>query len=638
MCLLLVFSLAGAGAAQENENIMNGDGIAQVLRAGGDYRYARTEKGVVLFSADRGRSWENRSAGLPVKKVWPFNGEERRACTSLAVYEGDWRRVAATTNKHLYLSTDAGRNWRRIPLRDPVNGSIFLTSVAFAPDDPQVIYLGTSFNGVYMTRDGGAHWTQLSELLAPLQRGAGFYEEITDMTLSSGEKEVLYLASRFERVLYRFDTRTTILTKIPFPEELEGFYGLSGRTESGTPVELHADSGRYVYRSSEGEWRGKPALLLKNGNTPAAGDGGGSETATRPDYFGRRGIYLNSWNAQGTSLERHLDFMEQHDFDTIVVDVKNDRGKLTYRSNLDAPRRYGAVQGRLNLQRLLEKAHARGFYVVGRMVVFKDEVLYHAKGGSQAVWNKQRGEPWGHKVERTNPETGESEMVQREYWVDPFSEFVWDYNIDIAKEAARIGLDEIQFDYIRFPSDGNLRTVSYRHRRAGMLKSEAIESFLRKASRELEVPISTDLYGFNSWYRMGNWIGQDIGMISRYADVICPMYYPSHFPASFLESDDYLQRAYTLYRNGTRRARRLVEGRSVIRPYVQAFRVGWELKMEEEVYHRYLSMQLEGIFDAGGSGYTLWNNANRYYMVDGSISVLNGANRDGTVQRRMAGP
>jgi hypothetical protein len=116
------------------------------------------------------------------------------------------------------------------------------------------------------------------------------------------------------------------------------------------------------------------------------------------------------------------------------------------------------------------------------------------------------------------------------------------------------------------------------------------------------------------------------------------MYYPSHFPSSFLKSDDYLQRAYTIYRTGTERARRLVAGRSEIRPYVQAFRVGGELRMDEQRYYRYLSLQLQGVFDADGSGYTLWNNANRYYMVDGSTPVLNGASRDGTVQRHMAGP
>jgi hypothetical protein len=101
------------------------------------------------------------------------------------------------------------------------------------------------------------------------------------------------------------------------------------------------------------------------------------------------------------------------------------------------------------------------------------------------------------------------------------------------------------------------------------------------------------------------------------------MYYPSHFPADFLPGEDYITRAYELYRIGTERARSIVRDRSRIRPYVQAFLMGRELSMEEAEYQRYLNVQLEGVLEAGGCGYTLWNNMNRYYMVNGRVSELN---------------
>jgi len=157
-----------------------------------------------------------------------------------------------------------------------------------------------------------------------------------------------------------------------------------------------------------------------------------------------------------------------------------------------------------------------------------------------------------------------------------------------------------------------------------MIKTEAIESFLKKVREKVDARISIDLYGFNSWYRMGNWIGQDLGRLSHYADVICPMYYPSHFPSSFLSDLEYVERAFRIYSEGTERARIITEGRSRIRPYVQAFLMGRELAMEEPEYHRYLNRQIEGTYLGGGSGYTLWNNMNRYYMVNGRVSVLNG--------------
>jgi len=156
-----------------------------------------------------------------------------------------------------------------------------------------------------------------------------------------------------------------------------------------------------------------------------------------------------------------------------------------------------------------------------------------------------------------------------------------------------------------------------------MLKTEAIESFVKKASREISISISADLYGFNSWYRMGNWIGQDIAMLGEYVDVICPMYYPSHFPYRFLSQDDYINRAFELYKIGTQRAQRLAGSGTSIRPYVQAFLMGHELKMEEPEYFSYLNRQLEGILHAEGGGYTLWNNMNKYYMVNGRVSELN---------------
>ena len=113
----------------------------------------------------------------------------------------------------------------------------------------------------------------------------------------------------------------------------------------------------------------------------------------------------------------------------------------------------------------------------------------------------------------------------------------------------------------------------------------------------------------------GNWIGQSIETLSEYVDVISPMFYPSHFPSSFLAEHSYLDRAFTIYRTGVDRAQELVAGRSLIRPYVQAFLIGGELAMERPEYGRYLIEQLSGTKEAGGSGFTLWNASNRYYMV-----------------------
>jgi hypothetical protein len=121
---------------------------------------------------------------------------------------------------------------------------------------------------------------------------------------------------------------------------------------------------------------------------------------------------------------------------------------------------------------------------------------------------------------------------------------------------------------------------------------------------------------------MGNWIGQSTEMLAEYVDVICPMYYPSHFPREFMPKEPYLERARRIYYEGTQRARAVLDGRSLVRPYVQAFLIGGELAMGVPEYSRYLVNQIEGCLSASSSGFTMWNASNRYYMVTTSLKPL----------------
>jgi len=601
--------------------------LSHIVRAENGRMYALTTESGALLSLDRGEHWKDINKGLPIKQVWPFSGETYRSFTSLTVDVNDPLRIAATTSTSLYVSENGGAEWNEVDLQYPVKSSNYLTAVSFDPSFPRRMYLGSSFNGLFVSEDMGRSWEKISEHLDPLYRGAGFYEEITDLAMVPSAGNELFIAVSFDNLIYRYHTDRKKLTSIELPGDagsLTSINSYNGAYTSAPALEIHCENRRYIYDLSSGQWLSVPSLL-KN----AAAAGLEKDTENEEVYDNIRGLYLNAYNAAGQKLGEHLDFLRDHGFNAIVVDMKDDWGRLTYNSGLELPARIDAVHPVFDLEELIEQAHAAGIYVIGRMVVFKDKRLYHMDDYAYAIWNGETDSPWRHKVPEEREKEGEAEKetvyVQREYWTDPFSEFVWDYNIEIAKELERRGMDEIQFDYIRFPSDGDLRPAYYRYREPGMLKTEAIESFIKKARLELKLPISTDLYGFNSWYRMGNWIGQDITMLSRYVDVICPMYYPSHFPGGFLQSDNYLDRAFELYRRGTERARRIAGGNSLIRPYVQAFLIGRELSMEEEEYEQYLNRQLEGILNAGGCGYTLWNNSNKYYMVNGQVINLNAA-------------
>ncbi|MFW5811713.1 MAG: putative glycoside hydrolase [Alkalispirochaetaceae bacterium] len=203
----------------------------------------------------------------------------------------------------------------------------------------------------------------------------------------------------------------------------------------------------------------------------------------------------------------------------------------------------------------------------------------------------------------------------REHWVDQSSPEVWEYNVALAEELAARGVDEIQFDYIRFPSDGPTERIAHPYHREGMSREDALESFLTLARKRIAVPVGVDVFGFNGFYEM-DYLGQNIKLLAGLVDVISPMWYPSHFSREFLPGMSYLDWARAIHELGSRRGRLITGDRAIIRPYVQAFLIGGELEMDEPTYRRYLIEQLEGAEAGGSDGYLLWNFSGRYYMVE----------------------
>ena len=204
--------------------------------------------------------------------------------------------------------------------------------------------------------------------------------------------------------------------------------------------------------------------------------------------------------------------------------------------------------------------------------------------------------------------------------VDLFLKDTWDYNISIAKEIQSLGVDEIQFDYIRFPTDGPISLISSRFNKHNMRAIDALESFLIMARENISISISIDIYGNNGWF-ITNSIGQNISMISDYVDVISPMFYPSHYTNDFLSNElYYTTRAYKIYKEGSNRAAVFSFNKAIIRPYDQAFLLGQERYVSKEIYLEYFSNQLRGIKESLGNGFSLWNASNIYYMVKNDLS------------------
>ena len=579
-----------------------------------DKIYQNKGGGGLFYSPDFGNTWENRSKGLPRFLRYTDLSEKVRfyQINAFGIDPSDVSRIAAVLPHTIFLSEDTGKTWKKIPTKLPIKPHDYFTSVALSPHNKDTICVGTAFHGLFLSTNGGNSWISLNRHLQMLYQGAGFYNEISAVSFFPDTPKKLLFAGGFRGGLYILNVESGDISLIEEPyggplntESLQSFilYGPSGKQKAS--VEVVAEEGHYIYQPDNSTWlynkRAKPE------NSFTRGENIKKELAKE-----KKGLYTNVNNINETTIEKYLDFVKKKGLNSIVIDCKDDEGFITYDTNLEGPIRYGNVRKRVNLTELVQKAHSKGIYVIGRMVVFKDKQLYQVENNAYALWDKQKNRPWGHY--RTYREKDKEIQYQVDYWVDPYSIDVWKYNINIAKELEEIGIDEIQFDYIRFPSGGPTHTIHSRHEIEGMRKTDALASFLACAASEVDIPIGIDVFGFNGWARM-NYLGQNIPYLSRFTDVICPMLYPSHFNDNFLSELEYIKRAYTIYKNGTTRTKLMSGKDQVIRPYVQAFLMGKESSFEKEKYQSYLSAQLKGVSDAGVDGFTLWNTANSYFML-----------------------
>ncbi|HEY4053896.1 MAG TPA: putative glycoside hydrolase [Terriglobales bacterium] len=243
--------------------------------------------------------------------------------------------------------------------------------------------------------------------------------------------------------------------------------------------------------------------------------------------------------------------------------------------------------------------HSEGMHAIARIAIFRDErlVVSHPE---LAVKSKKTGEPW-----REN-----GKLV----WTDPSRIEVQEYDIALAEAAAAAGADEIQFDYVRFPAEGDQKDAnfSFMKSRPEWQRSEVIADFLRRAYTDLHpkgVLLSLDVFGVMAWQRPVDLshTGQDIVRMARYCDVLSPMIYPSHFfgmdgiarPGD--EPEHFIGESMA-------RFEKITQGSGVvIRPWLQAF--AWRTKTYSP---KYIEVQVLTSKNKGGIGFLFWNANNDY--------------------------
>lgn len=317
-----------------------------------------------------------------------------------------------------------------------------------------------------------------------------------------------------------------------------------------------------------------------------------------------RAIYIPFYLLTVPNRVRSLiSFAERAGMTAIVVDIKGDDGYLAYKSDIALakeikPQYKGSMMG---LDEVLRLAKQRGMYTIARMVVFKDNLLVEARP-DLAVTDSRTGKPWD--------DCGNGSTL----WADPFRKEVVDYNAGIAEEAAHMGFDEVQFDYVRFPpaciQGAGLAYARYAVTSTMETRIAAIDTFLAEARRRvrpLGVALAVDTFGWTMFRDDDLMIGQRIENMAKYVDYICPMVYPSTWEVGALGLDYVPAHPYeVVYQSIKFATNRLKATPGVkIRPWLQDFDDYQSKKLTYGV--RELDLQRRGAADAGAEGWMLWN-------------------------------
>ncbi len=563
-----------------------------------------------LFKSEGG-AWEQvNTPGFLVPGV-PSPEPRYRKISAFAIDPERPSRTAAATKHSVFLSEDGGKNWRELPLSPDLKRH-YITSLAFGKGKTSLL-IGTSHAGIFSRSGNGFSALSRGIPSVPYSQTLNFYEEAAAIDITgdtarlalnvSGEifssragepwKQTATLPGRPEISDLRSLGKSIFAAAGGSVYEINSGSGPRGVTAYNTILSAHGPdqetTGLFLMDNSGA----LPPLFVKTGHyLDARRRKQQASTAS-----GKRALYANPY-AVKRNLQGLIDTMQRCDLNAIVIDMKDDMGTLFFPTRNPTALAIGAKKNLLNLPEVMEKLGKHNIYTIARMVVFKDKYLYRAFNHRYALATRGTGAPW----------LG----TPGEYWLDPHSEFVHTYNIDLAKEVLAAGFDEIQFDYIRFPSDGPTHQIHYRHRTDPRIyKSEVITGFLRSARKSLSAPISVDVYGITAWYRFGNRIGQDFEAISEYADVLCPMVYPSHFGTKFFSAGVSRDRLpHVLVLESGLRAKMLAGRNVVIRHYLQAFNL-----LSPTWGPGYILTQIEAARMGGSDGYTFWNAGGDYSMV-----------------------
>jgi hypothetical protein len=321
-----------------------------------------------------------------------------------------------------------------------------------------------------------------------------------------------------------------------------------------------------------------------------------------------RGIYVTASNTKEPQFSRLLNLVKNTDLNAMVIDIKDDHGHLTFLPPKSSPYHSVSHPYIKDPSSLLNTLNANQVYPIARIVVFKDNVLPKTKPNlsfktNKGLWKNNNGDSF----------------------TNPYLKEVWDHNVGIAIEAAKIGFKEIQFDYVRFPEKfetfGNKLTYSmgnFQATKDGRERVNAVTEFVKYASEKLKpynVKVSVDTFGNATVIPEAKGIGQNFSRIAQHVDVISAMIYPSHWTTIFgIQKPDLqpyrLVKEYAKVENN--RLQKLADP-PTSRPWLQDFSATWLGSGNYKVYgKKEIEDQIRALHSQGINEFLLWNAGNKY--------------------------
>lgn len=320
-----------------------------------------------------------------------------------------------------------------------------------------------------------------------------------------------------------------------------------------------------------------------------------------------KGIYITGPMA-GTNrgMKNLIDLVDRTELNTVVIDIKNDSGEITYKMDNEVAKKIGATKNYIsNIEDLVHTLKEKNIYLIARVVAFKDPIL--AENNKDLSLQNKDGSIFRDK----------SGLA----WVNPYNKKVWDYLVSVSKEAVKLGFDEIQFDYIRFSTDSGMKQVDFGSESKDKTKMDIITEFTKYAYEQLSplgVYVSADVYGtiINSDID-AKIVGQNYAEMSKYLDYICPMIYPSHYGngaygVQYPDLDPYM-----IINKALEDSKKVLDTnledqhQAIVRPWLQDFTATW-LDKYKKYTGKEIKAQIKGVYDAGYEEWILWNGSNRY--------------------------